>query len=123
MGAVTIQQMADRVEELMQDRMHIKGRDLQAGLRKAGRRLPRKVREAGERLAEAALRAQNPKLLLQIDESAVANDYDVCIKYLSGYNRADKIKGMVLGMTGSIFFSLLVVMGLLLAVLAWRGFL
>ena len=51
MSAVTIQQMADRVAELLQERLSAHGVDLRARLKKAGRRLPRKVRSAGEKLA------------------------------------------------------------------------
>ncbi len=67
--------------------------------------------------------AQSPKLLMQIDREAVAEAYDLCVRYLGGINRAERRKGMILNIAASMAFSVLVVAGLLLAVLYWRGFL
>ena len=72
MSAVTIQQMADRVAGLMEERLRIRGVGLAEKLRKGGRLLPRRVRVAAEFLAQAAAMAQNAKLLMQIDDGAVA---------------------------------------------------
>jgi hypothetical protein len=123
MGAVTIQQMADRVSDLLQERLRIKGRDLSDRLSKGGRKLPRKVRAAAEGLALAAEQSHNAKLLVQIDEELVARNYDICVKHLTGLNRWDKRKGVLLGLTASILFSLVAVVALLIGVLIWRGFL
>ena len=78
MSAVTIQQMAERVDHMMEERLRIKGNGLTEKLRKGGRFLPRKVLAAAEKLADAAEQSKNPKLLLRIDEAAVAAAYDVC---------------------------------------------
>ena len=67
MSAVTIQQMADRVAQLLEERLGLGGRDLSAKLKRAGRVLPKKVRDAGRLLAQSAQKGQNPKLLGQID--------------------------------------------------------
>ena len=123
MGAVTIQQMADRVAALMQERLGLRGIGLAEKLRKGGRLLPRRVRAAADRLAEAAAMAQNPKLLLQVDEAMVAQNYDICIKHLGGMNAWSRRRAAMAGLAGSIAFSLLVVAALVVAVLVWRGFL
>lgn len=123
MGAITIQQMADRVAELLEERLGLKGDGLHAKLRKGGRMLPRKVLRAATDLADAAEQSYNAKLLMQIDEEAVATNYDICIKHLSGLNVWHRRKGVLLGVTTSVLFSLLVVAVLVLAVLFWRGFL
>ncbi len=123
MSAVTIQQMADRVAVLMEERLRIKGRGLAEKLQRGGRVLPRRVRQAADALAQAAHMSQNPKLLLQVDEEAVAAAYDTCVKHLNGVNRWNGRKGMMLGMASSIMFSLIVVALIVLGVLRWRGYL
>jgi len=123
MSAVSLQQMAERVAGLMEERLRVRGRGLTEKLRKGGRLLPRKVRAAAETLAQAAVMAQNPRLLMQIDREAVAEAYDLCVRHLGGISVAQRRKGLVLNIAASMAFSVLVVAGLLLAVLYWRGFL
>ncbi|MBI1170193.1 hypothetical protein GC209_02235 [bacterium] len=122
MSKITIQQMADRVSALMEERLKITGPSLEAKVQRAGRRLPREVREAAEALVAALQLAQNPKLLMQIDDEAVAIAYDICLRHLNGLNRAQRRRGMVLDAAARIAFALLVVGVLLVAVLRWRGF-
>lgn len=122
MGVVTITQMADRVSALMQDRLGARGRTLQDKLRSAGRKLPRRVRDAAEGLAAAAEKAQNPKLLAQLDEELVAEAYDVCMRYLGGIGRAERRKAALSGIAASVAFSLLVVAAGVVGYLVWRGY-
>jgi len=121
MSAVTIQQMADRVAALMEERLRLRGAGLEAKLRKGGRILPRRVRAAAEALAQAAAMAQNPKLLMRIDDESVAQNYDICVRHLGGIDLADRRRGVAVGIAASIAFSLLAVLGIVLAVLVWRG--
>ncbi len=123
MSAVTIQQMADRVAGLMDERLRARGNGLSEKLRKAGRLMPRKVRVAAESLAQAALMAQNPKLLRQIDESLVADAYDICVRHLGAIPAGYRRQSTIIGVASSIAFSLLAVAGLVAVVLYWRGFL
>lgn len=123
MGAVSIQQMAERVSALLTERLQIKGRDLADKLKRGGRRLPRKVRVAAQDVALASEHSYNPKLLLQINEEKVAENYDICIKHLNGQNKGHKLRGVLLGMSASVLFSLVAVVALVLGVLVWRGFL
>ncbi|MCB6178202.1 hypothetical protein LHP98_08670 [Rhodobacter sp. Har01] len=122
MGAVTITQMADRVASLLEDRLGISGQGLEDKLRRGGRRLPHHVRAAAEALALSALKAQNPKLLVQVDESRVARDYDICLRYLSRLGRSARRKATLASIAASIAFSLLVVAGGVIAYLVWRGY-
>lgn len=121
MGAITIQQMADRVAGLMEDRLRIRGTGLAEKLRRGGGKLPRKVRAAAERLADAAHRSQNPKLLLQIDEGAVAEDYDICVRHLSPLGAAARRKGMLAAFVAQVAFGLVVLAALVLIVMKARG--
>ena len=123
MGAVTIQQMADRVAELMELRLRARGSGLAEKLARGGRALPRRVRAAAGTLAEAAQMAQNPKLLVQIDELRVAAAYDICLHYLGPLGRGARRKGAALDILATMAFSLVVVVALVIGVLVWRGYL
>lgn len=123
MGAVTIQQMADRVAALMEERLHIKGRGLGEKLGRGGRRLPRRVRRAAGQLAQFSEMAKSPKLLLQVDEAQVAAAYDTCVRHLGGIGLWDRRRAMLMGMLTSAMSSLLVVGMLVVGVLIWRGYL
>jgi hypothetical protein len=123
MSAVTIQQMADRVAGLMEERLSIRGTGLAAKLRKGGRLLPRKVRLAAETLADRAEKAENPKLLTQISIEEVSAAYDTCVRHLSALQPGRRRANMLIGMAGSVAFSLLMVAGLAVAFLAFRGLL
>ena len=120
MGAVAIQQMADRVAALMEERLRIRGTGLDIKLRRGGRLLPRKVRAAAEALSEAAAMAYSPKLSRLIDDAVVADNYDLCVRYLGGIDLADRRRGAVIGVAASIAGSLLVVGVIVLAILGWR---
>jgi hypothetical protein len=121
MGAVTIQQMADRVAALMEQRLAIKGSGLTEKLKRGGRMLPHRVREAAARLAESAHLSQHPRLLLQVDEARVAEDYDICVRHLGALNVWDRRKGLLLSLAGSVVVSVIVVAAVALAFASWRG--
>lgn len=123
MGAGTIQQMADRVASLMDERLGIGGDGLSAKLKKGGRLLPRKVRGAAERLARAAEMAKSPKLMMQLDMGEIAEAYDLCVRHLGTISRRERRIGALVGMLASVALGLLVLAVIVLAVLRWRGFL
>ena len=123
MSAVTIQQMAERIAALLEERLSIKGKGLPEKLRKGGRLLPRRVRGAAATLAEAATRSQNPKLLLQINEAEVTAAYDICSKHLTKIDVAYRRMSGVLRSASSLVISLMVVALIVVGVLFWRGYL
>jgi hypothetical protein len=122
MSAVTVQQMADRVAALMEERLGIRGTGLSEKLRKGGRRLPRRVRREAEYLAEVAILAQNPKVQMLLDDDRIAAAYDVCLRHLRGVSGTDRIIGTILSVTGSIAVALLAAAALFVGLLVWRGF-
>lgn len=122
MSVVTVQQMADRVSGLLEERLRVKGTTLEARLNAAGRRLPRKVREAGRALAAALTMIQNSKLMHQVDDETVAVAYDICVRHLITINPTAARRGLLLDMAARIAFALLVVAVLLVGFLYWRGF-
>ena len=123
MDAVSIQQMADRVADLLQTRVRLRGTGLAEKLRRGGRLLPRAVRKAARALADAATQAENPRLMMQLDLEKVAADYDLCVRHLNGLGAGQRRVAALLDFGARLALIVLVVGGLLLAVLHWRGFL
>jgi hypothetical protein len=121
MSAASIQQMADRVSVLIEEKLGARGPGLADRTRRAGRRLPGKVRAAALRLAEAATMAQNPKLLLQLDEQKVAADYDTCVRHLSAISVGDRWIGRIVNFGASTVITVLIVLALVVAFVYWRG--
>ncbi len=121
MSVVTIQQMADRVATLLEERLRVKGDTLEARLARAGRRLPRKVRDAGAVLAQATMMIRNPRLMYQVDDGKVAAAYDTCLRHLNSVNPSAAGNTLFLDIAARIAFALLVVALLFVAVLYWRG--
>ncbi len=121
MTAAAIQQMADRVARLLEERLGLGGRDLPTRLKRAGRRLPRKVRESGQLLATAAEWAQHPKLLGRIDMGEVSKAYDICLRHLMAVDRARRRRDLVAGMIASVGFGVLTLLLVLFGILVWRG--
>lgn len=122
MSKVSIQQMAGRVCTLLDQRLNTAGPTLEARIKRAGSKLPRKVRYAAEALVQATQMAESPKLLVQIDYDAVATAYDTCLRHLNTVNQAERRRNMLLDAGARIAFALLAVGVLVVGVLYWRGF-
>jgi hypothetical protein len=118
---IAVQQMADRVAELMEARLRIKGEGLSAKLKRGRRYLPRKVLAGAEFLAESAEKAQVPHLQTQLDHEKVALAYDTCVRYLKPLGRGARRRAIVLGIATSSAFSILATVALVAGVLIWRG--
>ena len=96
MGAATIHAMTDRVAQLMEERLGIRGKDLADRLHRGGRLLPRTVRAAAGVLAEAQAMADSPKLSMRIDQAQIAAAYDTCLRHLSSLPAARGWRGHAL---------------------------
>lgn len=121
MGAIAVQQMADRVAALMEERLRVRGTGLRDKLRRGGRCLPRRIRKEAEYLAEVAFLAQNPKVQMLLDDERIAAAYDACVRHLQGTGRRGRVSGFVLDLAGSVVVQLVIVVALALAVARWRG--
>jgi len=121
MSAVTIHQMADRVADMMEQRLGVSGKDLAAKLRRAKRRLPRKVAAAAQGLADASEQAKNPKLLVQINQAAVAENYDICVRHLATVKPGGRTKGLLINVAATLVFGLLILGAVVIAVQKMRG--
>ena len=123
MSVTTVQQMADRVAGLMEERLRIKGKTLQDKVRRGGRLLPRKVRREAEYLAEVAVLAQHPKVQTMLDDARIAEAYDVCLKHLRKIGAKERAWATLMSVFGSLALMVLVLGAMLIAVLVWRGYL
>ena len=120
--SISVQQMADRVAELMEARLRVKGEGLTAKLKRGGRFLPRRVMAAAEVLARANEQAQLPHLQMQLDPEKTANAYDVCVRYLKPLGGGARRKARIIGMASTFAAIVLVTAVLFLSVMVWRGF-
>ena len=122
MGAAAIQAMTDRVAQLMEEKLGLRGRGLEAKLTRGGRLLPRPVRSAALSLSAAAAMVQNPKLAIQVNDRQVAADYDICLRHLTALPASAGWGGHALASLRAIAFGLLTVAVLLIGYLVWRGY-
>ncbi|MGC1488439.1 MAG: hypothetical protein WA784_11700 [Albidovulum sp.] len=120
--SISVQQMADRVAELMEARLRIKGDSLNAKLRRGRRFLPRRVLTGAQYLAQSAEQAQVPRLQSQLDPEQIALAYDTCVRYLKPLGSGARRRAFLLQFATSLALTLLVTTGLLIGVLIWRGY-
>jgi len=123
MSSVAIQQMADRVAGLLEERLKLRGPDLADKLNRGKRALPKRVRDAAMHLSKASEKAKNPKLLAQIDMGAVSDDYDLCVRHLMTVDPGSRRRDYMASIIASIGFGVLVLILGIIAFLAWRGYL
>ncbi|MEI4485905.1 hypothetical protein V8J36_06850 [Frigidibacter sp. MR17.14] len=123
MGTTSVQQMADRVAQLLEQRLRLRGKDLATKLRRGRRLLPRRIRREGEILVRAALQAQVPRLSMQIDHDRVARAYHQCISYLGPLGQGARVRGYLLDAAAGVGLALVVTTALVLGILVWRGYL
>lgn len=121
MSAVTIQQMADRIAGLMEERLGIRGKGLSEKLRRGGRLLPRTVRAQAKELADLAEKAKNPKLLVQIDQARVAACYDICLRHLSAQRAGSGTLRVLARVVVTVGLGLVLLGGLVLMVQKLQG--
>ena len=120
---MSIEAMAEDVARLMAARLKIDGTGLAAKLGRSRRVLPREIRAEAQMLVDAAALAGAPKLARQLDQARLAEAHEICRAYLEPMGRAERRRGMVLGMLGSLGLVVIVTFALVLAVLLWRGYL
>ncbi len=119
---MTMQQMVDDVRAGLQDRLRVRGRSLDAQIRKAGRLLPRRVRADAIYLAQGVGLVQNPKLAKMVDMGKARQAHRNVMAHLESVDIAAQRRNAALNLVASIAFALLATGVLLLFVLWQRGF-
>ncbi|MFM2356810.1 MAG: hypothetical protein RLZZ528_2546 [Pseudomonadota bacterium] len=121
MSGITVQQMADRVAALMEDRLRIKGAGLSQKLRRGGRSLPRRFRSNAAYLAEASAKAAVPRLVLQLDHQRIAASYDACMKHLSPIGVGQRRRAYLFHLLVSAALAVFAAGAMVIGVMVWRG--
>lgn len=121
MGEASVRQMADRVAELMEERLGIGGRGLGAKLDTGRGRLPRRIRREAEYLAEAARKAADPEQLVNLDHPRIARAYDACVTHLTRIGPLGRYRSALVSAFSRVSVNLLIAAALLIAFLIWRG--
>lgn len=114
---------AAEVADMMKERLGVRGNGLAAKLRHTGRMMPKRIKQEAAFLAEACVLAENPKLSRMINHERVETAHQTCMGFLESVDVVDRRKGVVLGILGSLTLTFVVVSGLVLGVLVWRGYL
>lgn len=120
--AETMRQMVDEVRAALQDKLRVRGRSLDAQIRRAGRQLPRHVRNDATYLAQTVALSDNPKLARMIDMTKAKKAHRNILAHLDTVDIGAQRRNAALNMLASVMFALLVTGVLLLGVLWVRGF-
>ncbi|MEJ6397249.1 hypothetical protein [Yoonia sp. 208BN28-4] len=121
MTAENLETQLNDLQALMAEKLRVRGPTFGAQLRKAGRALPRGVRRDGAYLAQAETLMQNPKLVRMIDQRQADKAHANIVAHLQTVDPADRIKGRVLGILGSISAVLIFTFIVVVYVLVQRG--
>lgn len=121
MTQLALKQMADRIADLLEQKMRIKGTNLSEKLSKGGHRLPRRIRTAAATLAQLSELAANPKLMKQVDFEAASKAYDLCLRHLGKVGFLTRHGYVFEQWALSILTVLTILAALALIVMHWRG--
>ena len=105
---------------LLRAKLGVRDKTLEASIRKAKRRLPRRVYRQAMMLARSEAMASHPKMRLILDTPKLVRASDVVQDHLGSINLADRRWGWFLGLLGGLAFNLLALTALLLLFLWWR---
>ncbi|WP_458791080.1 hypothetical protein [Yoonia sp. MH D7] len=93
----------------MEMRLRVRGKTLDAQVRKAGRLLPRSMRRDATYLAQAATVMNHPKLVRMVDKTKAKQAHGRLLRFLLATDPKDRAKGMLLNLLGSMAFIAIVV--------------
>lgn len=116
-------QMAAALTLLLQKKFGGRGRDLEAMLRRAGRRLPAHAHRHARLIAAAARRQDHARLHRQDDPARLARSFKIVKKQIESVDLSRRRIDLILSILGSVAFALLFVFAAVVTVLRWRGFL
>ena len=114
---------ATRASALLEERLGLRGPDLERQLRKAGRRLPRRIRRDGETIVMAERFAAHPKMARRIDLDALARAEGRLTEHLEAIDPREARITRLINLGALIAAQILLIGIAVVAVLAWRGLL
>lgn len=109
------------LQTLLRERMRLRGRTLEAQLRHAGRRLPKRQRRAGAIILGAQDWMAHPKLARVLDISQVNTAFADLHAYLDGIDPKEDRKTAILRLLGGMVLNLALLAGGLMLLLWWQG--
>ena len=113
-------QRIEELEQMLQDKMGLRGKSLAQRLKKAGQRLPKRVQKAGRMLTGVQSKIAHPKLARIQSQNAIDAAFTEMTTYLKTINRRDQRKGFALGIAGDLVIRLILLVGVVLALLRWQ---
>ncbi|MCK0137946.1 hypothetical protein [Aliiroseovarius sp. F47248L] len=118
-----IRARTDRLAQLLEQRLDIRGTGFETKLRRAGRLLPRHLRRDGARLVEAMKLSDHPRLGRQVDPKQLEKSADAIERYLLSLDAWDRRRGIAVSFSASVLLNLLILIALVAGILLWRGLL
>ncbi len=116
-----LQSQVAQIARLLDEKLRVRGRDLNVQARKVGRRLPRQLRADLDRIVEAQEIAAHPKFAHRVDFDAVTAGGARIIAHLEEINRWERFKDRWLGILGAISAALIVTFVVVVYVMVQRG--
>lgn len=116
-----VQQIAGRISAAIAEKLGVKSSGLRGQLRRVGHRMPASVRRDIRAVLDALPLADNPRLMVQIDLPRLEAAEKRVLAWLKTVNPGERRKDLILAIAGGVALSLIVVFGLYVAVLSWRG--
>ena len=118
-----ISELVTRIYDLLGDKLRVKGANLRTRVKKAGRLLPKSVRLAAGELIEAQDMAENPNLAKRLDADAVSRAYATCLRFLTEIDQEAAKSRARYNFAALVSAQFLLIVGLAIAFMRWRGFL
>lgn len=118
---IDINGQAEALRLQMQTRLGLKANSFEQGVKRAGRRLPRRVRRAADVILAAQALGGNPKLERQVDPTAFKAACREISLHLDRVDLAEERKDRLLRLAALIALQVLVVIALFVVWVWWRG--
>lgn len=115
--------LVSRLETLFEERLGLRRGGFETRAARASRMMPRWVGRDLAQVVEARRIADNPKLARMIDVPALHAATERVAAHLRTVDPAERRAKRRLGMLAALMVNLLLLFALVVAVLAWRGFL
>lgn len=109
------------LQEILHQKLRLKGADLSVALRKGRRALPRAVRKDAQALVTALPMLGHPKLEQQIDFAAVRAAHGRVMTHLASIDVRELRKARWMDRAAIAGANFLVIVGLLIAWAVWSG--
>ncbi len=118
----SIDEKVEAVQDLLKAKFGVRKRALPKMLAKTGRRLPRGMHKRAQVLIEAQKLGGNPKLMRQMDQTALTRAYEALTAHLEAIDVAERRKDRLLKLAGVLAFNFLLIVAAFVTWLWWAGY-